>query len=273
MKLLAGAPPHDLDVDVAVRVQAREVDHRASQLDDSDRLSHVEHEDLRPARRGAAGRQRAGADDQLDGLGDRHEVAGHPLVGDGHGSAALYLATEDRHDAARGAEHIAEAHGGVAACPGSAPWRPRARTRRAPWMPPSRSPEPPPCRLRRARSGAPGTGRRHAPRRASRSRCFEPPRPDWPPSAPRACMRRRGRRRSADARRRPRACAPPPCSRPARPPASSRAHVVRPRARAGSRRGCPRRGRAARSCAAPRGRSAGRAPTPIEPPAPVTSTI
>ena len=59
-------------------------------------------------------RERAGADDQLDGLGDRHEVARHALVGDRHRAAALDLAAEDRHDAAGGAEHVAEAHGRVA---------------------------------------------------------------------------------------------------------------------------------------------------------------
>ena len=42
-------------------------------------------------------------------LGDRHEVAGHLRVGHGDRAAALDLALEDRHDAAAGAEDVAEA--------------------------------------------------------------------------------------------------------------------------------------------------------------------
>ena len=57
--------------------------------------------------------QRTGADDQLHGLRDRHEVAGHPLVGHRHRTAGGDLAAEDRHDRARRAEHVAEADGRV----------------------------------------------------------------------------------------------------------------------------------------------------------------
>ncbi len=55
-----------------------------------------------------------GADDELHRLRDRHEVAGHPLVGDRHRAAEGDLAAEDRHDRARRAEHVAEAHDRVA---------------------------------------------------------------------------------------------------------------------------------------------------------------
>ena len=48
VQLLARARSDDLDLDVAVGVEARELDHRARQLDDPHRLAHVEHEHLRP---------------------------------------------------------------------------------------------------------------------------------------------------------------------------------------------------------------------------------
>ena len=53
----------------------------------------------------------AGLHDQLRGLVDRHEVAGHLGARDGHGAAARDLLAEDRHHRARRSEHVAEAHG------------------------------------------------------------------------------------------------------------------------------------------------------------------
>ena len=58
-----------------------------------------------------ARREVAGADDELHGLRNRHEVARHLGVRDGHRAAVLDLAAEDRHDAARRGEHVAEADG------------------------------------------------------------------------------------------------------------------------------------------------------------------
>ena len=82
----------------------------------------------------------ARADDQLHRLGDRHEVAGHLLVGHRHRAAGRDLAAEDRHDRARRAEHVAEPHRRVAGVAGSGAARPRRPTRRAPSTRPSRSP-------------------------------------------------------------------------------------------------------------------------------------
>src|SRR5919109_193721 len=107
VKLLAGTPPDLLDRDVDVRPQTRQLDHVAGELLDRHGLAHLEHEHL------AAPAQRPGADDELDGLGDGHEVARHPAVGERHGAAHRDLAAEDRDDGARGAEDVAEAHGGV----------------------------------------------------------------------------------------------------------------------------------------------------------------
>ena len=144
--------------------------------------------------------QRAGPDDQLDRLRDGHEVAGHALVGDGHRTAGGDLAAEDRHHRARGAEHVAEAHGGV----------PRGR------VPDRRGLD----RPLGERLGGAHHGRRHdglvggdeheradaAPRRRSGpragwpARCCGSPRRGSAPSSPRACRRRRGRRPPAGAR-------------------------------------------------------------------------
>ena len=77
---------------------------------------------------------------------------------------------------------------------------------------------------------------RRAPSAAWRARCCARPRPGWPPSARRACRRRRGRRPSGGARRTPRASARPPCSRRAPARASTGGRGGRPRARAGSRK-------------------------------------
>ena len=51
-----------------------------------------------------------GLEHELHGLGDAHEVAGHPGVGDGDRAAGRDLAGEGRDDAAPAAEHVAEAH-------------------------------------------------------------------------------------------------------------------------------------------------------------------
>src|SRR4051812_32187321 len=103
VQLLPRTPSHLLDRDVDVRPQTRQLDHVARELPDRHGLAHLEHEDL------AALAERPRADDELHRLRDRHEVAGHPLVGERDGAAERDLAAEDRHDRARRAEHVAEA--------------------------------------------------------------------------------------------------------------------------------------------------------------------
>ena len=71
VQLLARPRADELDRDVRPGLLAREADHRVGEVGDLHRLAHVEHVDL------AAAADRAGLDDQLDGLGDRHEVARH----------------------------------------------------------------------------------------------------------------------------------------------------------------------------------------------------
>lgn len=48
VELLAGAQAGERDLDVLVRAQAGEPDHLARDIDDPDRLTHVENEDLTP---------------------------------------------------------------------------------------------------------------------------------------------------------------------------------------------------------------------------------
>ena len=54
VQLLPRPAPDLLDLDVAVGVEAGELDHRPRQLDDPHRLAHVEHQHLRPLRADAA---------------------------------------------------------------------------------------------------------------------------------------------------------------------------------------------------------------------------
>ena len=125
VELLAGTDAHHLDRDVAAGLVARELDHAAGEVDDPDRLAHVEHEDV--AALGDAG----GLDHQLHGLGDGHEEARHLGVGDRDRPALLDLALEDRQHRAGAAEDVAEAHGARSACRDAAPRASITRSARA----------------------------------------------------------------------------------------------------------------------------------------------
>ncbi len=238
----------------------------SAKLDDANGLAHLEHEHL-----AACLAQRPGPDHQLDRLGDRHEVARHARIGDGHGPAGRDLAAEDRdHRTGRARARCRSA---------------RSRRRCSDNAPAAASTRPLRERLGRAHHGRRVDGLvggdEHEPAdpqlagdrgrpRGWQVRCCEPPRPGWPRSSSRACRRRRGRRPRAGRWRRPPGSAPPPCSRRARRARSARAGP--PRARAGSRTGCPRRGRPAPAAAGPTRAIWRQSSAPIEPPAPVTST-
>jgi hypothetical protein len=105
VELLPRSRPDELDRDLLVGFVAGERDHVARQVEDPNRLTHLQHEDL-----AGAGAEISGADYELNGLGDRHEIAGHLRVGDGHRPAPLDLAAEDRDHAPRRSQHVAEAH-------------------------------------------------------------------------------------------------------------------------------------------------------------------
>ncbi len=122
VELLARPDPGDLDGDVDAHLVARQPDHPLGQVEDADRLAHLQHEDLAAA----VGEHRR-LQHQLDGLLHAHEEAGHagsvtvtgPPVGD--------LAGEGRDHAAPAAEHVAEADGAVG---GAVGWTGPARSAR-----------------------------------------------------------------------------------------------------------------------------------------------
>ena len=94
VELLAGAQPDVLDRH-RIRVtpgQPREV---ARQVDDADRLAHVEDEQV------ARLAEQRRLEDEPGRLGDGHEVAGHLGVRDRQRHALAELALEERHDAPR----------------------------------------------------------------------------------------------------------------------------------------------------------------------------
>ena len=204
--------------------------------------------------------------------GRRHEVARHLRVRDRHRPALGDLALEDPDHRAGRVEHVAEAHGDeprrdVVA----ARRRPRRSTRTTPSTARTRPARSAPCPSRRARSAARRTRRRPRRRPSSRARCSAPTRAGSPPSSARACRRRRGRRRSAGSARRPGAAARG--SRRRRSPARRPGSCGRRRARARSRTAAISAWSTRMSREAPARATWRQSSEPIEPPAPVTSTV
>ena len=155
--------------------------------------------------------ERARPDDELHGLGDRHEVAGHPRVGDRDRPARRDLPPEDRHDRARRAEHVAEADGRVL--------RGRDAAHAAASSVHSASALVAPITVRGVdglvgRDEHEASSRRASPAMCATSRVAERVVADRLDGVGlhqrrRACRRRRGRRPPGGAARTPRACAPP----------------------------------------------------------------
>ena len=105
VELLAGAHTGELDPDILIWPQARQQNQVSGQIDDLDRVTHIQDADL------AARSDGGGLQDELASLGDGHEEAAHIGMGDGDRSARGDLLLEDGDDAAVGAEDVAEAHG------------------------------------------------------------------------------------------------------------------------------------------------------------------
>ena len=103
VELLARAKARDDDRDVLVGDVAGQRDHHAGEVEDPDRLAHLEDQQLAVA-------AEPGQQHQAHRLGDRHQVAPAVGVGHGHGAAPRDLLLEERHDAAGAAQHVAEAH-------------------------------------------------------------------------------------------------------------------------------------------------------------------
>ena len=104
IELLAGAQAHDLDLHVHARLVAVETDELFGQVDDLDRLAHIQNIDA------AALGQGTGLQHQLGCLRDGHEIALDVGVRQGDGAALFDLRLEQRDDTAVAAQHIAEAN-------------------------------------------------------------------------------------------------------------------------------------------------------------------
>src|SRR3569833_117704 len=92
----------ELDPDVFVRPQSRKQDQIARQIDDPDRIAHIENEYLAAASHGGS------LQDKLAGFGDRHEEALHFGVRHRDRSAREDLLFESRHHADDAYEHVTE---------------------------------------------------------------------------------------------------------------------------------------------------------------------
>ena len=103
----AGPLTDELELDIALRLEAMKLDQIASELDDTHRLPHVEHEGI------AGGGQHRRLQDQLHGLGNRHEVAHCLWIGNGQRASARKLPTKQGNHAATAAQDIPKTDRGV----------------------------------------------------------------------------------------------------------------------------------------------------------------
>src|SRR5436309_821804 len=102
VELLAGADTAKLDLDVGADAETRQADQVSGDVDDTNRLSHVEKKNLAAAAEGAC------LEDELDCFRDGHEVALHLGMGHRYGPTAADLPQESRHDAATASKNISK---------------------------------------------------------------------------------------------------------------------------------------------------------------------
>ena len=105
VELLAGPQAREDDLDVLLRLEAVESDHVPGQIQDPDRLAHLEDEDLAPLS------HRPGLQDQLGRLGDAHEVAGDLRMGHGHRAPLGDLLLEEGDHRSGTADDVPESDG------------------------------------------------------------------------------------------------------------------------------------------------------------------
>ncbi len=103
LELLSWPQPRKDDRDLA-QAEAGQLDQVLGQIDDADRLAHVQHEEL------AAQRHTARFDHEVHGFGNRHEVARDIRMRDAHRSTLFDLMLEGRNHASAASEHVAEAN-------------------------------------------------------------------------------------------------------------------------------------------------------------------
>jgi len=103
VKFLAPPQAGEGDRDILARFEAREADQVAGEVQNLHGFAHVE--DVHGTVLGLAPR----LEDELGGLGDGHEVAGHLGMGHGDGASPADLLPEGGHHAAPAAQDVAEA--------------------------------------------------------------------------------------------------------------------------------------------------------------------
>ena len=101
-QLFTWSDAHDFDRDVHIDPGTRQLDHPSGEIDDGDRLAHVEHEDV------PALREQRRLEYQLHRLFDAHEEPGHPGVGHRHRPTGQDLTGERGDDAAPATEDVPE---------------------------------------------------------------------------------------------------------------------------------------------------------------------
>src|ERR1022692_1529625 len=111
VELLARAHASKFNLNVFTRPQPREQNQVSGQIDDLDRLAHIEDANL------ATLADHRGLQHELAGFWNGHEEAPHFGMGYGHRPASRDLLLEDRNNATIRAQHVAEAHGDVLGAP------------------------------------------------------------------------------------------------------------------------------------------------------------
>src|SRR6476660_221719 len=98
------AQAHEVNLDIAVRLQAGEADKVANQVQDSHRFAHIQDKDF------SAFAHAGGLQHQLHRFRDGHEVAPRVGIGHCHRTAGGNLLFEQRQRTAVAAQHITEPH-------------------------------------------------------------------------------------------------------------------------------------------------------------------
>src|ERR1039457_7100771 len=107
VEFLPGADTGENNFDVLFWPEAREQDEIAGQIQNPDRLAHVQNEDLATLAHGGS------LNDELGGLRDRHEVPAHLWMRDGDGLARGDLLFEKGKHASVAAQDVAETDGDI----------------------------------------------------------------------------------------------------------------------------------------------------------------
>ena len=103
-KLLTRAFTDELHRHIQLGFESAEFDEIVRKIDDSNRLAHVENENLSPLAHGAR------LHNELTRFRNRHEITHHVRMRHRHGSASFDLILKNRNHGTRGAQDISKAH-------------------------------------------------------------------------------------------------------------------------------------------------------------------